>query len=331
LIVTIILIGLMIIAGVLYQQIGVARDRSRYPPPGKMMDVGGSRLHVEAMGTGDLAVVFEAGVAATSLSWRLVQSEVAKVAQAVSYDRAGLGWSESVGGKRDVTRLVEELRSALLNVTLPRIIVAHSYGGLIALQYASQYPSEVAGLVLVDSVGMLEWANPSPVHRATLRRAIFLARLGGILASVGVVRFALDLVEAGSQRIPKLLARTASGRSGAAFTERIGGEIRKLPRELWPMIQAHWSDAKSFDAMARYLKALPENAAIVLANCHRLDIPIVILSAGNASAGQRADHHRVAALSSRGRVQVVENCGHWIQFDHPHLVIDAIRDVMREL
>ena len=59
-----------------------------------------------------------------------------------------------------------------VQVATPRVLVAHSYGGLVALGYAARYPAEVAGLVLLDPVGVDEWAHPSRFHRSSLRNGI---------------------------------------------------------------------------------------------------------------------------------------------------------------
>ena len=299
-----------------------------------MIDIGGVRLHADVMEPPNASappVIFEAGIAATSLSWRLAQKEIAKFAPTLSYDRAGLGWSESAAKPRDVHTLVEELRSLLKAAGLdaPRVIVAHSFGGLIALDYAARYPAEVAGLVLIDPVGVAEWANPSRSHSATLRRGIFLARCGEALARVGVVRFTLNRLASGARRMPKAIARATSGRGGEAFLTRMVGEIRKMPPELWPMVQSHWCDTKCFIAMRRYLMALPLSADAVLREATSIAAPVVVLSAGNASETQRADHERVARLSARGRVNVVEDANHWIQLDRPDVVIRAIRELAR--
>src|ERR1700675_964882 len=92
---------------------------SRYPPPGRMLDVGGRRLHVYETGQGSPTVLLEAGIAATSLSWRRVQTEIAKFARVASYDRAGLGWSDAASTPLTLGRLVDDLHALLEIAQLP--------------------------------------------------------------------------------------------------------------------------------------------------------------------------------------------------------------------
>ncbi len=324
-------LALIFAAGLIYQHHGKSRDARRFPAPGEMIDVGGIRLHAHLSGTDNSAppVILEAGIAATSLSWGLVENQIAKFAPVLSYDRAGLGWSDPSPKPRAVPQLVDELRALLatLRIPAPRILAAHSFGGLIALDYAARFPEEIAGLVLIDPVSVTEWADPSPSHRTMLRRGIFLARCGEALARIGVVRFTLNRLSAGARRMPKLMARATSGRSGQAFTERMVGEIQKLPRELWPLVQAHWCDPKCFRAMARYLQSLPASAAAVLHES-TIRVPLIVLSAANSRPAQRADHQRIANLSPRGRIEIIEGANHWIQLDRPEIVVRAIREII---
>src|SRR5271170_4160604 len=81
--------------GVVYQILGSSSDERRYPPPGWMIDIGSCKLHLNQSGTGKPVVVLEAGLAASSLSWSLVQPRLAEFTSVCSYDRAGLGWSDS--------------------------------------------------------------------------------------------------------------------------------------------------------------------------------------------------------------------------------------------
>jgi pimeloyl-ACP methyl ester carboxylesterase len=292
----------IVAAGLFYQWVGVMRDARRFPPPGRMIDIGSTPVHANIRGEG-VPVIFEAGIAATSLSWSLVQPEVARFAQTIAYDRAGFGWSGPARGRRDAWHSMEELRAMLdrAGVVSPRVMVAHSYGSLIALAYASRYPEEIKGIVLVDPVAATEWADTSPGRLTMLARAIFLSRFGGLLAQLGVVRFALHLAAGGARTAPKLIARASSGRGGSDFIERMVGQVRKLPREVWPMVQSHWCDPKCFATMAGYLRALPESAASVLEASKNISVPVLTLEA-----------------------ETIEGTGHWIQLDRPDIVIDAV-------
>jgi len=330
---TFLILGL---AGALYQRAGRARDARRYLPPGRLFDVGNARLHVLTLGEGLPPVVFEAGIAATSLSWQLVQPEIAKFTQAVSYDRAGLGWSDAGRNERNIWDVAEELRTVLqrADIRQPRILIAHSYGALVTIAYLLRHRSEIAGMVLVDPVSASEWSNPSESHWKTLRRGILLSRRGASLARIGVVRVALGLLAAGSHRLPKVIARASSG-SGAAVTDQIVGQVRKLPSEVWPLIQSHWCDPKSFESMARYLTALPPSAAGIAKELKATDtfrdLPLIVLSAGNANAMQRAEHEALASASSLGRLEIVPDSGHWIQVDRPDVVIQACLEMIKRI
>lgn len=326
----VIAIAILLVAGIFYQQVGLLIDAYRSPPPGRRLLAGRVRLHADQMGEGSPAVIFEAGIAATSLSWRLVQPEIAKTTRTISYDRAGLGWSNTTWKSRDIWTVVEELHEMLqtANVDGPRILVAHSYGALVALGYASRHPTEVAGIVLVDPVAPSEWAQPSAAHLKMLRRGIFLARFGGVLAMIGVVRVALHSLASGGRALPKFLVRATSGRGGAGFADRMVGQVRKLPPEVWPLIQSHWCDSKCFFAMARYLKALPESSEAILRDAASIRVPITVLSSPGANPVQIADHNSLARLGENGRLEIVADSGHWIQLDRPDAVIAAIRAML---
>jgi len=319
----------LLTVGAIYQELGMRRDARRFPPPGRLINIGKARLHVDAMGAGAPPVVFEAGIAATSLSWRLIQPEVAKYAQALSYDRAGLGWSETIAEPRDMRRLVDELRTMLdrAEIAKPRVLVAHSFGGWIAIAYALRFPDELSGMVLVDPAAAEEWANPAPHDAAMLRRGVFLAHCGAGLARLGLVRFALNLLSGGARTLPKLIARASSGRGGTNFIERIVGQIQKLPADVWPMIQSHWCDPKCFRSAASQLAALPACGAEILdlLDSAAITIPFVILSASDASPGQRSAHQRLVQRFPSGELQIVENSGHWIMLDRPEVLLAAIR------
>ena len=320
----------VVTAGIAYQLLGSYADRKRFPPPGRMIDVDGTSLHLSEQGTGRPVVVLEAGIAATSIGWALVQPEIAKVTTVCSYDRTGLGWSESLRRPLTVERATRELATLLEASGLdgPFILVGHSFGGLLIRAFAAYYPNRVSGLVLLDPVSLSAWSDCTELDRKRLAMGAKLSRRGAMLARFGVVRAALALLMAGNKGLSKSIGRTAAGR-GSAVLERLVGEVRKLPRKVWPVLQAHWSQPKSFYAMAAYLECLPAFAREVAALPRPANIPMVILSAGNATAQELAERDSLVAGNPNGRHNVLEDAGHWLQFERPDEVVSAVLTLIR--
>ena len=319
----------LLAAGFIYQAIGAARDRTRFPPVGRLVNVGGRYWHLIESGTGSPAVILESGISASCLNWTQIRTEVARFARVCAYDRAGLGWSERADSPRLASQLVAELHGVLraAGIPPPYLLVGHSFGGLLVSLYAVRYPGEVAGLVLVDPLAPSEWARASHTQARILRWGVRLARRGAWLARFGVVRLALALFLGGARRVPKQIARITSGQ-GESTISRIVGEVGKMPREVWPMVQSHWCSAKSFQGLAAALEALPAASAEAVDLEPPGAIPVTILSARTSTGEERAVRQAMADKSVRGRHIVAAKSGHWVHLDEPELVIEAIREML---
>jgi pimeloyl-ACP methyl ester carboxylesterase len=294
-----------------------------------MVDIGGRRLHLQVAGSGCPTVVLESGIAASSLNWALVRKLVATFTTVVSYDRAGFGWSDApthgctaADAARDLAALLDRTDAAG-----PFVLVGHSFGGLIVRVFQQQYPERVAGMILVDPIARVEWRNLSGPRQKTLARGVRLSRRGAVLARLGVVRMALNALMGGSRLVPKLIARASAGR-GAGVMERLTAEVRKMPKELWPAIASHWSQTRSFLAMADALENLPRSVMQIEEGRPMGEMPLVVLSASTAAPEVLREHREEARLSRRGEHGVVTNAGHWIQLDDPQAVADAIERVV---
>jgi pimeloyl-ACP methyl ester carboxylesterase len=84
----------------------------------------------------------------------MAEPVVSHFTRVLAYDRANLGKSHDRSHPRTSTQIVDELRNLLITEDIegPYVLVGHSFGGLNMLVFASRFPQEVVGLVLVDSV-----------------------------------------------------------------------------------------------------------------------------------------------------------------------------------
>ena len=124
----------LVAAGFLYQWLGSHYDRLRYATKGRWINIGnGRRLYLLKKGSGGATVLFESGIAATTLNWSHIQEKVSRFATTVSYDRSGLGWSSPCRTARTPGNIAVELHELLKGAGIkpPYILVGHSFGGLV--------------------------------------------------------------------------------------------------------------------------------------------------------------------------------------------------------
>ena len=288
--IVVLIIGLALV-GAIYESVAEAADAKAYPAPGQLVDVGGHRLHINCTGTGSPTVVIVSGLGDWSTSWGVVQPEVAKTTRVCSYDRAGFGWSESSSLPSDAAQFAKELHTLLQNANVagPYVLVGHSLGGLIVRIFAHDYASEVAGVVLVDSM------NPKQVTKSLSNRLALFSSLEAGLARVGVGRLLLKLgilpsVPPGEEAYYPLFVRPQSFQTTA-------NEYRELPAS-----GAEAAAVKSFN-----------------------DLPLIVLTAKlNDNPGWPEWQTELLQLSSNSQQLFAENSGHVIQDDEPEAAIDAI-------
>jgi pimeloyl-ACP methyl ester carboxylesterase len=311
----------LLVLGALYQ--AIERRRRRFTPPGRMIDVGGHRLHANCIGSGSPLVVLESGIAASSLSWAIVQPRIAKLTSVCAYDRAGLGWSDAPSRRTTFDGIVNELATVLADVAANQrcILVGHSFGSFVVQAYAVAHPRRVAGIVLVDPP--VEWLTETARRAQLLRGGRHLSRVGAWLARVGVVRLCLNLLTGGAPGVPRRFVRIF-GPTAARTLERLVGEVRKLPSDVHPVVQAMWCEPKCFHAMGDHLLTLARDRDAMAAARPDPHIPRVVISSADQPAEELAAHQALAEGSTNGRHVVATRSAHWVQFDEPELVVEAV-------
>jgi pimeloyl-ACP methyl ester carboxylesterase len=302
--------------------VDVMSSRPVAPPPiGQLVDVGGYRLHLACQGEGSPTVVMEAAIGETGLLWSLVQPAVAKLTRACSYDRAGYGWSDPSPKPRTAGVMVEELHTLLdtAQVPGPYVLVGHSLGGLLVRLYAVRYPQQVAGLVLVDSA-----------HEEQYRRAP--RELQELVPQVE---------EEARQQLEGLKALIVSGSLDASMLPVPPGLPAAAADTFRALVAASPKHVETVIAEQQAVQVI--HAELAATRITTLGtIPLVVLSHGQPMAMPglpdevNQAHEQLwqqlqaelAGLSSRGRLMVAQDSGHYIQLERPQLVVDAIGQVV---
>jgi pimeloyl-ACP methyl ester carboxylesterase len=159
---------------------------------GKLVDIGAGRsLFLHCVGSGSPAVVLEAGFGADASQWRDVQPDIGHDTRTCAYDRAGFGFSAAPSGIRDARDEIRDLRRLLARARIgaPYVVVGHSYGGVLARVFAHLHPTETAGLVLIDTMGLNGRSRQLAIwpesQARTIRRELATTVIDGVDLAAG--------------------------------------------------------------------------------------------------------------------------------------------------
>jgi pimeloyl-ACP methyl ester carboxylesterase len=163
-------LGALLVLGNLWHLLYLARVRRRYPPPGRMIDLGGYKVHVLAEGEAKdtFPLVMFGGGHAPGLVMDHLHRTLRTQTRSILIDRPGTGWSDTGPFPRTTAREADEMVRALdlAGEAGPYVLVGYSFGGLLAANIARRYPEKIARLILLD---------PTP-----LETIVFGPRLGAI-------------------------------------------------------------------------------------------------------------------------------------------------------
>ncbi len=315
-------VGLLALVGYLLEPRAAARSVEQYPPPGQMVDVGGHRLHLYCTGEGWPVVVIEADRGGYSLQWLAVQARAAAFTRVCVYDRAGYGWSEPGPLPRTGGRIADELHVLLENAgeAPPYVLVGHGSGGQVARLYASLYPREVSGLVLVE-VATAEVAAEAPreIRRAQARQG--RARWGlALVARLGAMRALAGLGLIGPP--PWAEALPASLRGAALAVGEDSAYYRASIAEA-----AAWAESQvELEAAG----PLPDVPLCVVARGRAEPLPGVGVEAQlEYERLWRRAQMNLTSLTSAADVIVAEGSGHNVMLDQPGFLAEAIGEVVQ--
>src|SRR5919109_5069670 len=251
--------------------------------PGRLLDVGGHKLHISCTGSGSPTVILEAGLgqpAAEIAGW--IQPGVDSTTRVCAYDRAGSGSSELAGSPQDGIAIATDLHTLLTEAEIdgPYVLAGHSSGGVYVQVFAARYPDDVAGIVLLDSQppdaleNLPGYAGEYPAIRSTYA-------LGPSLARVGLMR--LLYVSVPSDLPPEAWAEARMSMSTATHNRGVRDDVVGLKAAL---------------AQAQALTTLGDRPLIV------------VTAAEDAHEGWLPLQNEMAALSTNSAHRVIQEATH---------------------
>jgi pimeloyl-ACP methyl ester carboxylesterase len=295
----VVFVGGLVLLGAIYESMAEASDARVYPPPGKLVDVSGYRLHINCTGAGAPTVVIDAGLGDWSTMWAWVQPGVAKTTQVCTYDRAGSGWSDAGPLPRSAVQNAKELHTLLhaANIPGPYVLVGHSLGGFTVRVFTGMYPSEVAGVVLIDSMSPRQFPGSSTNTTPQMDSQSHPFTIFPALARIGLVR---------------LLVRPLG------LIPHLPPQVEKayLSRMVRPSnLQAYLGDES---------QGMPESGRQAEAVKTFGDLPLIVLTARhNNIPGWQEWQTELLQLSSNSRQRFADS-GHNIEIEQPESALAAI-------
>jgi pimeloyl-ACP methyl ester carboxylesterase len=322
--VIILILGLL--AGAIYERLGKQRDQEQLPRVGQAVDIGGRSLNIYCSGSGSPSAILDTGGSAPGYSNIPLQKLISKQTRTCWFDRAGLGWSDPSPVTQTSAAIAADLHELLraAKIDPPYILVGQSFSGFNVRVFTKAYPSEVAGVVLLDSVQEDQRqyeprSTVAPVNRLPAVVRGGLCRGTPLAEKIGLIRLVMG-ASGPDRRVPPGLTATE-----AIVLHRLESQPKAIVASsgcgAWEKSAAEAREAGSLG-----------------------DVPLIVLTAGksmtlgnpNDDRELQAFHEiwvhqlqpRLAALSTQGKQVIVEESSHGIAGEMPTAAVEAVRQII---
>lgn len=320
-----------ITAGVIYEKVAKEQALIDFPPTGLLIDIGERNIHLDCRGIGSPIVVFESGFDTSgSLSWSLVHNEIARTTRACVYDRAGMMWSD----KRSVTKtsivkaIAEDLEKTLTKAgeNPPYVLVAHSFGGPYITVFTKYFSSSVAGLIFVDTshpdqIDIFKEFKEPLFNRFSYLVMDFFEPLWSV---VGLTRIFAHLNDDRlvNQTIKDEQAIDAySPSSGMALTQESQAYAQSL-NEAGNYRDFGNKPLYVIGAISNYEKMSDDE--LITSGLTRQQLPMLINK-------DLFTHQDQASWSTNSELSIIYNADHYVQFERPKIVVNAVISVIQKI
>jgi pimeloyl-ACP methyl ester carboxylesterase len=188
-------------------------------------------------------------------------------------------------------------------------------------RFALLYPEEVSGVVLVDPMRCEEWPPLDPSKQSQIDLGRRLIRYAHPIAVFGLTRLAVTSLFRRAKRVSgNLDGATVAG--GRHVIDRITNEVGKMPREVWPVVAAHWSRPSFYSGVRSHIASIPDTV-IEMQDAEPIhETPVTVLTPGNSKP---LSAQCLSRIGNNVQQVIAPASEHWIHLDEPDLVIDSIQ------
>lgn len=319
-----IIIILSIPVGAAYQAIATTIEDRLFPPPGQLVEVDGIQLHLLCQGEGSPTVVFESGMGNSGYSFLNIHKEIVSRTRVCLYDRPYMGWSQPGSQMYLYDQVPNHLHALLESAgeTPPYLLVGHSLGGVYIRSFYHLFPDEVIGMVFVDSAHENEMAFYPAPEGSTPEYFDTMMDFCEFIAGVGVLR------------ATGVMGNLLEGSPGTPLEQR--QILSRLNRVSYCQAIRSEKDASDIELSQTDPPAsLGDLPLIVLVGAKQLNPIRNQFYIGPLPPAQRQNTQtwqeiqaQLAALSTNSELVQGLKSGHYVHWDEPELVVDAINKLL---
>ncbi|MDJ0682319.1 MAG: alpha/beta hydrolase [Xenococcaceae cyanobacterium MO_167.B52] len=312
---------LFLLLTTVYHIFASVKEKKQIPPPGRLIDLGGYRLHLYSQGEGNPTVVLDHSLGGIE-GYFLIES-LAKLTKVCIYDRAGYGWSDKSSRKRNSKVIVYELDELLTkaNIKPPYILVGDSFGSYNVRLYAHVFPEKVKGIVLTDALHENAMLTMS-LQIIALKTFFFSGFLISILGSLlGIIRF-LGI---------------------CGVFELIKPELKKFPEPIKAQVKKSFYGYRHWLTMAQEIWHIDDSAEEVKVANDFADLPIVSIKSKTffkpsiftyflplkaIDKLRNKIHQDLSQLSTNYTELQAKSSGHFVWLDQPEIITEAVKVIL---
>jgi pimeloyl-ACP methyl ester carboxylesterase len=296
---------------------------NRQSLPGKLIEVGGFKLHLYTQGKGTPTVILDHSLG--GIDGYFLIDEIAKITRVCIYDRPGYGWSEASPKPRCSEVIVRELYELLQQAKIepPYILVGNSFGSYNVRLYAHYYPEQVLGIILTDGLSetlMLKLPLALKIIKLFFLSGFLISIFGSIL---GLVRILGNL----------------------RFFELVKPELRQFSPKILALVKRSFYRPQHWLTMARELWNLEKSANQVKVANYFLDLPIINIKAksffkrspwnfylplNKVDKFRNKMHVNLLQLSKNTTQLLASESSHFVWIDQPQIIITAVKQLMSQ-